>query len=259
MILCIISIVVTAGFRTPEILSTSFGFVIIPAQNVLNNISNVFNNALHHFRNTNYLIRENERMERELEELRFLVTRLELLEENNIDLNELLEMRARYPLYDMIGASIISRDNNNWNSRFNINAGNSNGVSQNMVVVARGALVGRVSFSGHNYSIVTPIIDDTSVVGAVSSRSGTVGFIRGDLTLGSNGLVIFETELNADIIEGDIIRTSAFGSIFPPGILIGTVTDTINIVDQNIIAIVEPIVDFNNLNNVLIIKSVDLD
>ena len=61
---------------------------------------------------------------------------------------------------------------------------------------------------------------------------------------------------NANISEGDIIETSGMGGIYPKGITIGkvkSIKNTLNILDRY--AWVEPAVDFNKTETVLVILS----
>ena len=251
--------VFTATNRAPGFITNAMGFVIVPVQVAMSGTGNWFSNITHYFTGINSLIEENRRLTQEIEENLLNLSRLEVLETENYNLTQLLEMSRRYPQFTVVGADIISRDNNNWNSRFSINRGYSHGIEQNMVLIARGGLVGKINFSANNFSQVTPIIDDTSTVGAVTVRNGITGFIRGDLILGNQGLVRFETEAGADIIEGDEIITSTFGTVFPPGLQIGTIIYIEETGGHGMItAVVEPVADFRNLSAVLIITGVEL-
>lgn len=61
---------------------------------------------------------------------------------------------------------------------------------------------------------------------------------------------------SADIYEGDLVETSGMGGIYPKGITIGTVKeveDTLNKIDRY--AWIEPAVDFNKVETVLVIKN----
>lgn len=254
--LCIVLIVYTAGERRGGPVANVLGAIIIPAQTALHHTGSWFSNLGYYFDRTGALLEENARLHEEIEALLMVVSRVELLEANVIEQNEMLQMAERYPRFSTRGASVISRDNNNWNSRFNINLGTADGVNQNTVVVARGGLVGKVVTAAYHFSIVEPIIDDVSSVGAIVARNNVTGLARGDLVLGRDGLLLFEVPVGSDIIIGDEISTSTFGTIFPPGISIGTIVDILPPTQQHIFAVVEPTADFNNLNAVLVILDI---
>ena len=255
-VICAFLIFFTIGDRGFGAFGNVFGVVIVPVQNTMSGIGNWFTDTRAYFSDINYLVSENQRLNSIMEELLLDLSRLELLEMHNYQLIQLLDMAQRYPRFETAAADIISRDNNNWNSRFVINRGYTQGVEQNMVVVAQGALVGTVTSSAHNFSQVTPIIDDISTVSAITTRSGAIGFVRGDIILGGQGRVRFEADPDADILEGDEILTSALGAIFPPSIQIGTIIEITDSTPQGIVATVEPVVNFDNLNAVLVITGV---
>ncbi len=59
----------------------------------------------------------------------------------------------------------------------------------------------------------------------------------------------------SDISEGETVETSGMGGIYPKGIKIGTiktVESTLNVLDRY--AWIQPAVDFNKVETVLIIK-----
>lgn len=59
-----------------------------------------------------------------------------------------------------------------------------------------------------------------------------------------------------DISEGDTLETSGMGGIYPKGITIGkikTVNTTLNLLDRNVL--IEPAVDFNKVETVLVITN----
>ncbi len=122
-----------------------------------------------------------------------------------------------------------------------------------MVVLSSNGLVGKISEAGYNYSKVVSIIDDTDSVSSQNTRTEDIGFVRGDLT--NKGICIMEyIDNEAEIIEGDEIITSHLSNIYPPGLTIGYVKEIYS--DLNTLtkyAVVEPIVDFKNLETVLVI------
>jgi len=124
-----------------------------------------------------------------------------------------------------------------------------------MAVLADGGLAGRIYKANKTSSLVMPIIDDSSSVGAETKRGGDMGFVRGDLKLMESGFCRMENiDADADILENDEIVTSSLGEIFPPGLIIGYVKeihmDSDGLTKQ---AIIQPVVNFRQLNTVLIV------
>jgi rod shape-determining protein MreC len=127
-----------------------------------------------------------------------------------------------------------------------------------MVAIASGGLVGRISRVGFNYSVVTILLEDNFAIAAQSQRTQAEGVVRGDINLSSHGLLRM-TRINpmADIVEGDIIHTSHISSIFPPGIRIGVVQEIGRSSTGEIYAIIDPSVDFSSLSIMFIIVEVN--
>jgi len=235
----------------------AISFVVVPFQEVAATFDNFVSNGFGGiFRDSGVLLEENEQLRQEIERLSINLARLELLDQDNVELSEALSLSQRYPNFDKVGARIIAWDSNNWNSSFIIDKGERDGIQQNMVVLAQGGLVGRVSSVGPRSARVTPIIDDNSAVGGTTLRTGDFGFVRGDLTFRNRNLVRADFPLDADVLEGDQVRTSGLGDIYPPGLIIGTVLEIYPATATGFTAVVEPIVDFTTLNTVLIIYQV---
>lgn len=244
----------TASGRDGGIVTNALSYLVVPIQSGITKSTQFVSGFFGNISDVSGLMTENQKLQLQIEGMMLDLTRLDLLEAENLELTSLLDMSQRYPEFSFVGASIISRNNNNWHTSFSVDRGRNHGIEQNMVAVAQGSLVGRVSVTSDLSAHITPIIDDTSAVGAITAR-GAFGFIIGDLTLSSDGLVRFELDAGADIIEGDEVLTSSYGTIYPSGIPIGTIVSIFDSSATGIVAIVEPHVDFGNLNNVLIITN----
>lgn len=105
-----------------------------------------------------------------------------------------------------------------------------------------------------NTAQVKTIIDSSSSISAVMNTSEETIVCKG--TLDEEVLKAMYIPTEANVIQGDTIKTSGIGGIYPKGIHIGTietVINTKNIVDRY--AEVKPAVDFDKLNNILVIKN----
>lgn len=125
-----------------------------------------------------------------------------------------------------------------------------------MVVLSGNGLVGHIIEVAPNYSKVLSIIDDRNAVSSKVLRTGDLGIVKGDLTLLNEGLCKMEyVDAEADIIVGDEIVTSNLSDIYPPGIMIGVVkeieTESHGLTKY---ALIEPVVDFRHLEEVLVIN-----
>jgi len=261
-LICIITIFLTLGDNRPTFVVNAVGYVVVPQQNVVTNTTGWISERIYFFNNAHEIELENIELRAKVDHLSAEYIRMELLERDNIHLRELLQLDQRYPNFSTIGAEIIARDSNNWNTSFIIDKGTSHGLDANMVVIAHGGLVGRIVHSGSNFSRVMPIIDDSSSVGATTLRTGDFGFVRGDLMFSTTGLLSMELlDLDSEILVGDEIITSALGRIYPNGISIGTVVDVQdNPATLTRVASILPTVDFRRLSTVLVIYEIfDVD
>jgi len=196
--------------------------------------------------------------------------RVKILEEENRELrkyrdeiNELreaLNLKGRFDDYEMVGANVIAKDPGNWFNYFLVDVGTSSGIETDCAVLTGGrGLVGRVAQSHLTSSKIMTIIGEDSVVsGWIQEKGGNVR-VKGDITLKDDGLCRMDyIPLDVDVEVGDIVETSGLGGIYPRGILIGRVIEVRHINSEfNRYAIIEPAVDFKNLDKVYILRRKD--
>ncbi len=237
--------------------SNAFGFIITPIQKGITNTTNWTNEQIKSFSNKNYLEETNQALFLENEKLKSEVNRLKQLEDENIKLSNLLDTTQRYPQLETKVANIIATDTNYWYKTFILDLGSNNDIEVDMIVLSNGGLLGRVTFVGNNYCKVTSIFDETNYVSVKSLRNGEFGILKGSSELIGDKLATIEyLDINSKIIVGDEIITSHLSDIYPSNIVIGTVSN-IFIDESNIVkkAVVEPIVDLNNIDKVLIVTN----
>ena len=109
-----------------------------------------------------------------------------------------------------------------------IDKGSSDGVRINNPVVAAQGLEGKITQTTPNTAQVTLITDADSAVTARVTPSGATGVVEPDVG-NPNDLQLDYLERGTRISEGQMVVTAGFstgdlGSIFPPGIPIGTIT-----------------------------------
>jgi len=248
--------VLSAALREkPTLIEDALGFVIIPAQKFFTGIGNWVEERIEFLSLLNNIAEENKTLRELIAAYETDNARLKLIETENEELTALLDLKRKYPAYKTVGANVISVDPGNWSANFIIDRGRGDGFNKNMVVLAPGGLVGRITETGVNYSKVRAIIDDTNAVSAKSVRTGDTGIVRGDMRFITDGLCRMELiEIDAEIAIGDEIITSNLGEIYPPGLTIGFVTE-INADAGGLtkFAVIKPAVDFKNLETVLVI------
>jgi len=251
---CIALSILTLNFRAPTFFENLVNLVVMPAQDGVSGATGWIGSRVDFIAYMHELERANQLLMEENQRLLLDVGRLQMLERENERLTAQINLMPRYVGLDVEGAYVIAADPNNWSSHFLINRGTSDGVSENMVVVADGGLVGRVLRAYPLSSLVMPIIDDTSVVSAQIRRTGDFGFVSGDIRLWERGFIRMENiHVDADILENDEVLTSTTSEIFPHGILIGTVRE-IHVDPGGLTkhALIQPTVDFRQLSMVFV-------
>ena len=118
--------------------------------------------------------------------------------------------------------------------------------------------MGIVSDVGPNWARVRAIIDDSSNVSAMNLATTDLCIVAGDLkAMSKSGNIIFKnmSDSNGDSKVGDQMVTSNISSKFLPGLLVGYISSIQK--DGNNLTVsgeVKPVVDFEHLEEVLIIK-----
>lgn len=190
--------------------------------------------------------------------------RLSEVERENNNLRELLNFAETRPDLELRGAQIVARvlgqDSVNFQNFIRIDLGLRHGIEQGMPVVTNVGLVGRITEVNDSTSDVLLITDPNSGVNSTLSGSRVNGVIRGN----PGGTLIMDfIPQSAIFTVGEDILTSGLtseigGGRFPRGIPIGQVVQ-IDQRDEEVFqrAIVQPAVDFDQLDLVLVITNFD--
>lgn len=259
-VLCVISIIFTWETRQSiSPLEKSVAYVVVPAQNGVNVIGDWLGDRVKFLKNINDLESINGTLQIQLDQLQY---DNKILQQDKVELDRLRELYAldkRYADFPKIGAQVIGKDPSNWYQTFMINKGENDGLKVNMVVLSGNGLVGHITEVGPNFAKVQSIISDTCNVSAKIMRTSDLCVVKGDQTLVSDSAFCRVDYIgeSANIVIGDEIVTSHLGSIYPPGILIGTIKlieDGSHEMTRT--AILNPAVDFKHLEEVLVINQV---
>ncbi|MDD4168819.1 MAG: rod shape-determining protein MreC [Desulfotomaculaceae bacterium] len=159
--------------------------------------------------------------------------------------------------YNLLAASVVSRDPGNWFGTVSLNRGAVDGIKENMTVLTPEGLVGRVFSVSSTTCGVLLITDPRSGVGSLIQESRISGVVEG--TAGSIGMArMIHIPNNAPLEIGQAVITSGLGSIFPKDIPIGEITD-IRSEPSGLFnsADICPYADLSRLEEVLIITSVN--
>lgn len=216
-----------------------------------NNISGELSSAFSFW----YANKENKLLKEEIANLKREIVGLELDASELSELRELkdaLNYKDINTKYNYLTANVIAMDNSDIFNIFTINVGLDDGVEFNSIVVNGDGLIGRVFNVGDSWAKVISVIDESNSVSFRVSRDVDIlGVLSGDGNGALNGYML---DSKATVIHGDVLITSGLGD-YPVGIIIGNVIDSKLENDQLIkTVIVEPIVDFKNIQKVTVIS-----
>lgn len=229
------------------------GSFVMPVQNGIVYIKNKITGNNTFFSDITTLKEENEKLKEEKSELEKSLRELEIIKSENETLKEYVNLKDKYTEYSTIPGYIINKDSSNYSNVVVINIGSDDGIKVNMAVISDEGLVGHVISVTNKTAKVITLLDTSSTISSSigSNREGSI--IRGTLDE-KHELKATDISPSAAILEGDKVETSGLGGIYPKGIVIGTVskiTNTRNLTNRY--AMIEPAVNFNKLEAVLVI------
>ena len=229
--------------------------LVMPVQNGVVYLKNKIQGNSAFFSNITTLKEENEKLKEKNSELEKSLRELEVIKSENEILKEYVNLKDKYTEYTTVPGYIINKDISNYSNIIVINIGEKDGIKVNMPVIADEGLVGHVIQVTSTTAKVQTLIDTSSAVSSVVGSTRDSIVVKGtlDSTSSLKGTVI---STSATILEGDKIETSGLGGIYPKGINIGTVKKVVNTKNlSNRYAIVEPAVNFNKIETVLVITN----
>ena len=235
---------------------------VIPMEKGINQIGTWLADVSENFETLQQVRKENEKLQSKVDEL---ITENNNLQEERYELErlqELYKLDQNYADYEKTGAHVIGKDSGNWFSTFTIDKGSMDGIEVDMNVMAGSGLVGIVTKVGPTWATVRSIIDDSSNVSGMALTTSDKCMVRGDLTLINDGKIRFEQmENNENKVQvGDQIVTSHISDKYLQGILVGYISE-INVDSNNLTrsGYITPVVDFKNLQEVLVITKTKAD
>jgi rod shape-determining protein MreC len=197
------------------------------------------------------LRQRNAELEGEVAELQAQVIQLQQQVGETDILAALVDFSRARPENTYRAAAVIGRDPSPFLHYVIINRGSNDGILRGMPVVTDQGLIGRVDAVIADAARVQLITDPASSVNVrlqnAETEASLVGSVTGDVTL-----ELIPQDINVQ--PGDLVLTSGLGGGYPPDLIIGQVVNVrsrdFDLFQQ---ATVQPVVDFNRLEIVLII------
>jgi rod shape-determining protein MreC len=152
-----------------------------------------------------------------------------------------------------LAVSVIGLDPSPFVRSISIGAGSDRGLAYGMPVVSETGLVGRIIEVNATSSRVQLITDPQSAVNVRLQDSRAEGLV---VAQPNSELQVDLISHEAQVSPGELVLTSGLGGVFPPDLPVGHIvsvrTRDFELFQQ---AVLEPVVDFENLEIVLIITN----
>lgn len=168
------------------------------------------------------------------------------------------EKRVREQLdgYSLIPAKVVSnkiiRGSNNY---LVINRGAAEGVRPEMGVVSGGGVVGIVYLTSRHHALVIPLTNNKSSISCRVRGKHYFGYLQWD-GRSTRKAHVDDVPRYAKARRGNVIETSGYSAVFPPGIFVGRVDKVVNSSDgQSYRLDVVLGNDFANLHDVSVIAT----
>jgi len=162
---------------------------------------------------------------------------------------------ARTAPYLLHAGRVIHNSVRRTNNYMTLSIGSAKGVQPGMGVIASNGAVGRVKTVSANYATVTSLLHSQMLVSAKIKKDNTFGTVKwqgGDYRTA----LLDYVPLHVKPAKGDTIITSGFNTVFPEGVLIGTISEVAKEADKSFYTIkVKLAVDFAQLSYVYVVEN----
>jgi rod shape-determining protein MreC len=253
------SLILMAMSSSPVIteFQNAVGFALRPVSGAIHDVADSVAGMFAAVGEIDGLHNDNAALRRENERLTAENLRATAVEHENEQLTALLQLRNSYA-YQTAAAEVIARESSEARRSVTISKGTDAEIAVGDVVIAEGgALVGRVTQVGPNFSIVVLISDRSSTVIGQTDTSAAKGEVVGQL----GGALIMQNIDSTDKVQpGEQVLTAGIQlaggvrSPYPKGLLLGEVTDVKH--DANSVvqtAYLQPSADLEKVAYVLVV------
>ena len=168
------------------------------------------------------IYQQNQELRRELQQMKAWKEAALQQEQENARLQDLNNVRLD-PKFVKITGVVLADSGSPFRQTVLLNIGKRDGIVDGWATMDGIGLVGRIAGVGERTSRVVLLSDTASRVAVTIESNGQTALLVGDNT--SNPLIDFLEEPET-VRPGDRVMTSGDGGVFPPGILVGQVTQT---------------------------------
>ena len=160
--------------------------------------------------------------------------------------------------YKSVPARVVSNSLDKLNNFITIDKGTADGVGKDMGVACGLGVVGIVYLTAEHYSVVKPVLNSKSNISCSIRGRGYFGYLHwyGDRP---DEAYLDDVPRHARFRIGDIVVTSGYSSVFPPGMLVGKIMRVYNSANGMSYRLrVKLSTDFGNLRDVCVINDSEM-
>ena len=238
--------------------STVMGAISGPLQSVSSSISGAVSDFLGGITSISDNEKRIEELENQVNELRGQLIDLDQYKQENEEFRQYLDLKEQNPDYVFEDAAVIAKDPAERFGGFTINKGSLAGIEAGDPVITPDGLVGFVSEVGATYSKVQTLLDPSTSVSSLISRTRDSGVLGSNTTeYAKQGLCrLGYLDRQSSVTAGDLVITSGVGGKYPSGLVIGTISQVSQEADGiSLYASVQPAADIADVRDVMVIKS----
>lgn len=158
-------------------------------------------------------------------------------------------------IYQWLPAKIINSSISKLDNYLTLDKGAQDSIQPDMGVVSSRGIVGVVMSTSSHFSRVIPVLNEKFQLNCMVKNSNAFGPLVWN---GGDPRYTYLTELPRHVTfeVGDTIVTSGYSAVFPPGLLVGTISDFERQTDDNYNTLkVKLFTDFSTLSDVMIVKN----
>lgn len=236
--------------------SSFFGTIVSPIQNLSSSISNKVSTSLDTLMNAKQYRNENEELKKKLDELYIQMVDYQNIKEENSHYQEILGLAEDFPDYKISPpCKVIGRTPNDLYQSFSIDKGSRDGISLYDPVITSEGLVGIISEVQLTVSKVTTILSPEFSPGVICISTKDTGSIEGTYSFASEGYTKMKfIKRDSTMQKGDVVVTSGHSGLVPKDRIIGTVEKIeMDKSGLSLVATIKPIVSIEDLTNVFVI------
>lgn len=226
-----------------KVVSAPFNFVKDKIDEAIekNNIYEKYKELQNKEEQVDSVISQNENLKNEISKLK-----------DTLELNTILSDKV------YLNATVVSRNIGYWYDEITIDKGSKNGIEKGMAVVTPKGLIGQIT-KVSNYSSTVKLLSNENMSDKISVKIK----VKDDYVYGlismydskSNTYTVEGISENVDIEKGADVVTTGMGTIFPSGLMVGTVKKvTTDNFDLSKVVEVKASVDFDDLDYVTVLK-----